>query len=87
MVWRFLSGTWPSQRPDALSLFVSMSISMSMSVFQLAYPHCLSSFHYDYPMLVMPLVLLLPIKAFSVLYLYMIEYYSTVHVPLGRVGG
>lgn len=35
-VWRFLSGTWPSQRPVVLCLFFS---AMSASIFQFIYPH------------------------------------------------
>lgn len=44
VVWRFLSGTWPSQRPVALCLS-----AMSTSIFQFTHPLCLSSFHVDHP--------------------------------------
>lgn len=50
VVWRFLSGAQPSQRPVVLCLLFS---TMSMSIFQFALPLCLFSFHFCCPVLVM----------------------------------
>lgn len=43
VVWRFLSGTWPSQHPVVLCLFFS---TLSMSIFQFAHPLCRYSCHF-----------------------------------------
>lgn len=56
VVWIFLTGTRPSQRPVALSFFFS---TMSMSIFQLTHRLHIFSFYFDSPKLLISHVLLI----------------------------